>query len=70
MPLDSRYLWTVKALDAHDREVTIGAGIQNGQVIVSAPGWFRMDDQTTDEFAYRLQTLAEMVRRQPGSRSS
>jgi hypothetical protein len=44
MTLDSRYKWVFPVKDVHGREGTLGIGIEDGRVIVSAPRWFTFDD--------------------------
>lgn len=68
MALDERYRWKFAAKDAHGRDVEVGVGIEVGTagrpatVIVSAPRWFQMDDAIADQFAYGVQSAAEIIR--------
>lgn len=66
MALDKRYHETFPAKDAHGRDITIGAGIEDGAVIVATPGWFRMEDNDAERFAFRVMALAAVVRQQRG----
>jgi hypothetical protein len=58
MTLDSRYKWVFPVKDVHGRDGTLGIGIEDGRVIVSAPRWFTFGDPRP----------CRAVRVQPGDR--
>lgn len=70
MALDSRYRWIFPVKDVHGRDATIGIGIEDGRVIVSAPRWFTFDDgrpELAEQVGYSLVTASFVARGQDPS---
>lgn len=66
MALDERYRWAFEVTDVHGREVTVGIGIEDGNVIVSAPRWYKADPVTAQRISVGYAEAAYIAASQGG----
>lgn len=58
MALDERYREVHDVTDVHEREKQFGVGLENGNVIVTCPTWFKVSPRKAFAIADSIRAVA------------